>query len=386
MPIVNYELKAVQDTERTFSDEQISDRNKEHLRRFLIVYDVCAARKCIFFRGIKYLLYATEDMALEMNDRDRINRIFADLKIRYRPATYATIVNVSLRYVRWLNEGEKPIGFKDIKSPPKKSSRRDLNAEDMVTWKEGWNLVNATNDLQLKAAFLVQLDCGFRPSEFIDLRFGDVQIKEHMALILVRNGKTGSRHVFLHRSLGVLKQWMAVHPTRKAGDPLWVSEKSQRHRADQDTVRNLSYEALRKRIRTVAKRLGYEKPLDFYNLRHSSCVLDKLDNLPVDLAAERHGHSPEFYTAVYGRLSTRDLINRVNKHYGLADQSERETTAHLCCPQCRIECNARNRFCGNCGSKLHPASGLLQSPPPSMRETNSASQVTCLSHELKQET
>ena len=45
--------------------------------------------------------------------------------------------------------------------------------------------------------------------------------------------------------------------------------------------------------------------------------MDKKDNLPLDNAAERHGHSVKFFVEVYGRLSVEDTLDRFRLHYGL---------------------------------------------------------------------
>ena len=46
-----------------------------------------------------------------------------------------------------------------------------------------------------------------------------------------------------------------------------------------------TYSAMAQRIKRLGKAANFKKPLDFYNLRYSICALDKLDNLPNDLAA-----------------------------------------------------------------------------------------------------
>lgn len=350
VPICDYERRASRDEKRTFEDPGISETNKDHLRRFLMAYDAGAARRGIFLREVRFLLRATEDIKEEMTDRDRMNRIFREWKCQYSPATYATIVNVSLCLVRWINEGEKPKGFLNIKSPSKKKVMRDLEAADMIRWEEGVALSTWTRDIQLKASIQMQLDCGFRPSELIDLRYGDIQLYGRLGVAYVRRGKTGSRHVVFHRCLAVVAQWMAAHPTKGAKDPLWISDGSRVASRKRQRINPCTYAAMRKRILSLGKRADFCKPLDFYNLRHSSCVLDKLDNVPPDLAAERHGHSVEHYVEVYGRLSDEDVRNRFRLHYGLQEDSGSIAAAKVACGRCGAFNSASDRFCPNCGT------------------------------------
>jgi len=75
-----------------------------------------------------------------------------------------------------------------------------------------------------------------------------------------------------------LLKWLDAHPTRRPGDPLWISEGSIKQDATgRLQVIRYSYPAIAKRIRVAGRKAGIGKPLDFYNLRHSSCVLDKMD-------------------------------------------------------------------------------------------------------------
>lgn len=187
----------------------------------------------------------------------------------------------------------------------------------MITWKEGEHLSLFTHSIQLKALLLVQIDCGFRPREIANLRYGDVAKRDGLAIIRVHSGKTGRRIVLLRRAIIPLEAWLQAHPTKDPQDPLWVMEYPTLSRSTSKTtgLSAYTYSAMAQRIKRLGKAANFKKPLDFYNLRHSSCVLDKLDNLPNDLAADRHGHSVTHYTQTYGRLSTEDQIHRFNRHY-----------------------------------------------------------------------
>jgi integrase len=349
VPIIDYAQNARRIQDRVFADQTISGRNKALLKDFLVAYNVSPARLAIFLTRITHLLRATRDISQFIHDREEINRLFFDLRQQYRPATYATIVKVSRRFSRWLNDGEIPKAFRDIKCPPKAKMLRDLNPNDMVTWEEGLLMARATTSLQIQSATLTQLDGGFRPSEFVDQNYGDVSVEGRVVVINV-NGKTGKRAVVLHRSVPYFLRWYEQHPTKKASDPLWIAECSS-HAAAVPGVRRYKYDALSKRIEELGRRIGIEKPLDFYNLRHSSCVLDKLDNLPVDLAAQRHGHSVKHFAEVYGRLSTQDLAVRFRKHYGLGGQVK-EAPQNIVCYSCGRENVPDAAHCFQCAAPL----------------------------------
>jgi integrase len=220
MSIVDYQKGAKLSVERIFNNKNISDKNKSVLKKYLKIYNVSPARLAIFLSHITSLLEGTDDITKEMNDRDKIADLFNRIKNSkskiYKKkiclSTYGTKVN-----------GEIPKGFKDIKRVSVKKEKRDLSPKDMVTWEEAEQLMNATNSIQLKAIIAIQLDGGFRPSEFIDLNYGDVTIKDQFIVVEVKKGKTGRRNVILWRAVPYILRWCKAHPTKKPNDPLWVA-------------------------------------------------------------------------------------------------------------------------------------------------------------------
>ncbi len=332
MPAANYAQIAERCEKRIFNDSTISEQNKIYLRRFLTVYDVSHARLEIFFSNIRHLLRMAPDIKIALNDQDTIPLGMRRLRDRYSPATYTTILKVSLRFSRWLNNGDLPVGLRDIKTPPRNKMLRQLQPDDMITWEDGLKLISMTDSIQFRAIVMTQLDAGFRPSEFTDLNFGDVKTQENLVIVNVKSGKTGTRTVILHRAAPYLQQWLKNHPTKTPSDPLWLREGFGRisNPGYRGITQRYPYPAIIARLKKMGAELEFSKPLDFYNLRHSSCVLDKLDNLPVDLAAMRHGHSVEHFTRTYGRLSTKDLTARFSRHYGISAESTQRVENWKC--------------------------------------------------------
>jgi len=350
MPAFNYKQIAKKKEDNLFSNPKISEKNKKALQRFLDRYDVSDARKGIFLTYISKLLEVADDIETDMRDQDKMNKIFRKFREENKMSNYGTIVNVSNALVRWLNKGLKPEGFIDIKGINKNKQKRDLKPEDMITWDEGKKLTEFTSSIQAKAMLLTQLDAGFRPSEFLDLNFGDCKIMKDLILVNVRDGKTGARNVFLHRSAPSLMRWLQNHPTKKASDPLWVLELSEANK-NKATIRRCTYSAITKRFKTMFARAGIKKPFDLYNLRHSSCVLDKKDNLPLELASERHGHSTKFFIETYGRLSAEDVADRYRMHYGEVEE-KKQLEKNVVCEKCDTINDSNAEFCKKCNAPL----------------------------------
>lgn len=352
MPIVDYKRIADQAEQSLFASPDISEKNKRLLRKFLDIYTVSDARKDIFLRHIKLFLAKTDDVEKAMHNRDEINRIFRSLRDSLSLNYYGTIVNVSNRFVRWLNDGEKPHGFKDIKSISKIKQKRKLNPEDMVTWEDSLKLISVTNSMQLKAIIAVQLDGGLRPSEFTDLNYGDVSVKGNFVIMRVQDGKTGPRNVILWRAVPYTLRWLQNHPSKRKNDPLWVQENNTNGR-----IKRYSYYAMVERIRKLGRQINLEKPMDFYNLRHSACVIAKLDNIPEEEAAKKFGHSLQFYAETYGRMTAEDSIERLRKVYGI-EQEQKKTEKTILCQRCDFVNEPEAELCEKCGAPLSAKKAL----------------------------
>ena len=361
MPIADYKKMALRAEKQIIESPDIPEQTKRVLQRFLTAYDVSDARRVIFLTKIKPLLTEFNPIESALKERDQINELFARLRQRYSPATYATYVGVIRRFLSWLGDGDRPASMRDLKPGKACNKLRNLKPEDMLTWEDGLSISDVLSNIQLQAAVQSQLDCGFRPSEFIDLNYGDVEVNTGLAVFHIRGGKTGSRTVVAHRCIPSLLKWLDAHPTRRPGDPLWISENGIKNNDDgRLCVMCYRYPAIAKRIRVAGRKAGIGKPLDFYNLRHSSCVLDKLDNLPVDLAAERHGHSVKHYVGTYGRLSVQDVMRRFHSHYGSGEEEEKQMIEHQTCPVCKRPNEQAKDWCSSCGTPLN-ATGARES-------------------------
>jgi len=356
MGIIDFEHASFVAENRFFDNPKISFENKKAMRRFLAQYNVKPATKNKFFHHIKFLLESLKDVEVQMHDRELINLTFKNFRENLSPGYVGTLINVSKAFVRWLNDGELPKGFKDVKSISKNEGRRSLHPEDMWSWEDGESVAKVCPSIQMKAIVLTQLDAGFRPSEFVDLNYGDVAIdKNDTVLFTVREGKTGFRIVPCYRCAPAFLRWFHSHPTKKKTDPLWIMEytfkSNGKNKLNDSEVVRYNYYALQKRFQDLSRRAGIKKPLDFYNLRHSSCTLDKIDNVPLEVASGRHGHSVEYFTQVYGRLDPSAIANRLRSHYGGVEE-KKKLQKNIVCSRCEFVNESSSEICFKCNAPL----------------------------------
>jgi len=351
MGIVDYEYLAKVSERQLMKNKRISQINKTHLKEFLSAYDVSPARRNIFLKQIGKLLETTLDIKKEMTDSKKINSIFEQYRLNLSPAYYSTIVSCALRFVRWLNDEDKPEGFKDIKNVSKSKQKRNLKPSDMITWEDGLELIQNAPSIQLKAIIGTQLSTGLRPSEFIDLKYGDIELKRSYLVAYV-TGKTGSRQVIIDKGSPYLSQWLSEHPTKKRNDPLWIMETPKNSHTKRKHFQNkYNYEAIVKRIKTIGERANINKPLDFYNFRHSSAVLMAKWGIPVEIRAKNMGHSIKMHIETYGRLCLDDDLDLFDKANGLNKQEE-EHQANNVCKICSTINESGLSHCKKCNSPL----------------------------------
>lgn len=351
MPIADYEHIADVSYERLMNDDSITKINKDYVNKFLKGYEVSTARKGIFLKHILFLLRESKDIKSEMFERDRINRYFSNIKDKTKQGYYETIKQVSIRFVKWLNDDEKPRGFKDIKNS-KKGMKRDLKPSQMLTWDDAERIAKQTNSIQLKAIIFTQLDAGLRPSEFIDLKYGDISREGQIFIINVGNEhKTGGRPVPIYKSVPYLARWLEEHPIKEPDSPLWITEEMGQRR-NGDTSLQYQYTALRKRLTGLAKKAGINKPLDFYALRHGACTITKLEELNPERASERFGHSLQYYEGTYGRLAPKQKIRQYQEHYNLIKSDDKQEEYSVKCAICGMVNDVKSETCYKCSSPL----------------------------------
>lgn len=383
MPIMDYKQQAQADLKRLYSDKKISDKNKKDFEKFLDSRDVSPARVGIIARHIKLLFYELPDVVGTMKDRELMNKTFKKLQDKIKPGYYETVKNVGKSFVRWHNKNKTPDGWLDIKSNGKDGQKRDLKRQDMITWEDGLKIAEQTNSVQLKAIIMTQLDGGFRPSEFTDLNYGDVEIKKTFAVARV-SGKTGKRDVILFKCVPMLQRWLKAHPYKKDNSPLWIIEyknMSHRKKTDQD-IRRYSYFAIQKRVRELGKQAQIKKPMDFYNLRHSACFLSKMDNVNPELAARKFGHTVDYYVNTYGRLDVEDDIKRYRRTYGLDTDKERKEEKTLECVKCGTVNEPGEVRCIQCHNPL-TMDEALKSVDETQGLKEQLAQLTAMVYELK---
>lgn len=348
MPAVNYSQRAEGAYNRLLKDPKISSQNKFYFKEFVENYKYSAARKYIVFDKLRWFMLYSKDFKMEMYNKSSMKQILNKIhneKLGY----FETFRNIIPMFAKRMNDDEpvKPV-IDAFKNFPIKANKRDLDANDMITLEDRDKLIGGTNSIQIRAIIATQRDAGFRPSELNDLDYGDVvRINPPYVWFKVRKGKTGPREVWIFRAVPHFLKWYHAHPTKKKDDPLWVQEYNTK-----GEIKRYRKPSIAKRIQELNCRKGgkvlVDKPLDFYSFRHSACYGAKMDNIPVEEAAKKFGHSVKFFIETYGRLDKNDVENRLAVAHNLVQTEKKQEMASVICKRCNFTNLPNSQNCDKC--------------------------------------
>jgi integrase len=305
-------------------------------------------------------LLGNNDIKEAMHDRDLINSTFSKLKTKKKmitfktkngfipkqsnkiisPATYKCYVNTVKAFVKWLNDGETPKGFKDIRqgSPAlrivkKSEAIKKLREEDMITYEDIQAMKSVTKNVLQHMLLDVLIEGGNRVGELMNARIKDVK-KDNEFITIRVDGKTGERDVVFIYAVPSIMKWLELHPDPKPNQFLFVK------RTAKGKIMPYRYSGLRAIPKRLGKKAGIKKPLDLHNFIHSSIAFNKeQNNLSLDLLSRQYGKSVRTL-GVYGSLGTGAIKRAIRKHRTVE------------CPICKTVNDKNSAICSNCRNTL----------------------------------
>jgi integrase len=219
-----------------------------------------------------------------------------------------------------------------------------VKPEDILTEDELKALLIAAKHPRDKAAISVLYEGALRPGEFFSMKIRSVEFKEGYCIATVK-GKTGLKRIPLVTSYKYLLDWVNSHPQRQNPDaPLWLMV------GKGAGVKPLSYNALRIKLRKLAKKAGLNKDVWPYLFRHTALTgLAKRFTEPT-LCLYAGWVQGSKMPRRYVHFSMRDLEDEVLKIHGMRSGEKRDGILKAqICPRCgsrnepdKVRCN----FCG----------------------------------------
>lgn len=122
-------------------------------------------------------------------------------------------------FYNWLGCHDRVDWVKKTNGIGIRAPEKIVDSEDLIA------LLRKCKSIQEQAIISVLYDSACRASEFLGMDFEELEFTAQGCNIKI-SGKTGARIVPLYKSVPILKQWIAVHPTKKGA--LWVNSDGQR--------------------------------------------------------------------------------------------------------------------------------------------------------------
>ena len=117
-----------------------------------------------------------------------------------------------------------------------------------------------------KAFISVLHETGTRAAEFLNLKIGDILVKDGYAEVHVPDGKTGKRVVYIRNSLPYLLKYLDVHPFKNnLNSYLWISDAQDSRKVNQP----LLHVGSKRLIERCFARAGVKKKHNLHWFRHS---------------------------------------------------------------------------------------------------------------------
>lgn len=346
--------------EQIETSETLTDRDRENLLAFSDRLDLLNSeysdqrhekllRHCAIMAGQARRI-ADEDLpdtelSAALDSKEGANALLRWINGRYQNEETNKDYRLALRtFGKRLNDGEVPETLEHIPTTTSRNYNPTPDPSDMLDWEDDVvPMIEATRNPRDAALIAVAWDSGARGGEITDLTVGDVTDSRHGLKITV-DGKTGQRSVLLVPSVPHLNRWLAEHP---GGDdaPLWSKLTSP------DAV---SYQQLRKSVRSAADRADVSKPVTFTNFRKSQASHLASRGMNEATIKDRLGWSQgssvaSRYVSIFGEDSDREIARL---HGADVEQEDPDPIAPVDCPRCGRENPRDHDECMFCGQVL----------------------------------
>jgi len=356
------------------NSDKVSEQNKKDIKNFVEVYsaekDLAKPSTLKHLKQITMLAeFLGKDFRSVKNDKDAILKLIHQLKgmniadrqhifgeepkkknkqRHYSDATIYEFKKELKVFYKWLNGGEDyPLCVKRVKLGKKPVKR--ITAEQLITYKEYWKLVNNAKTFLDRAMISFHLESGCRVGEFIPLKIGNC-IKDPLGIRVETIGKTGHRTFRLIESVPFLNQWLEEHPNGDDKDAyLWITKPIEKP----EDLNNFKVRYLR-RLRKLCKELGINKYIWFHLGRHSRVTILLKDRVPGKIIHKQFGWAPDSQMlSRYTHLADKDVDNALAERLGI-NNGAKENEKRVQCRICKYFNNPTNtELCSNCGAPFN---------------------------------
>jgi integrase/ribosomal protein L40E len=250
-------------------------------------------------------------------------------------------------FYRWLRQTEDyPPEVKWVKITLKKNNNK--LPEEILTKEEVEKLADAADNARDRAFILTLYESGCRIGELLPIRIKHIQFDEY-GIILIVNGKTGSRRVRIIEHAKDLTNWLDIHPLKNNPEAfVWITT------GNRNKYELLSYNSIRFIIEKLAKKAGITKRVNPHSFRHARAthLASKLTEQQLKVYFGWCGDSR--MASTYVHLSGKDIDGALLKLHGFKPEENKElkNISVKTCPKCNENNSILSQFCKKCGFPL----------------------------------
>jgi integrase/recombinase XerD len=355
--VYDYEYRLQNAISLVTKSEKISQKDKEHISRFLDLLRALRVSKGRLAKYVFHLKTIGENIGLEFEQATRkdIEHFTGNWLYNqsYSAETVADFIMVLKRFYKFLRFGNVdletpfPEEVRWLKKTIKPNERRQ---PEFLTPQEVETLIRVAETIRHKAMIAVQFDGGFRPAELLLINIGDVHLDEKGARVRVR-GKTGERTVRLVSAAPLLSQYIETHPFKENPEaPLWLTD------ATNYKFQRVGWRTWNNVLKRAWIKSGIKKPRMYSRmLRHGSATENARFLSDSELKVKHGWTMSSRMPAVYVQLSGKDLDDKLVSIYsGKAVKPPTPEFTLVICPRCKGSCSPGMVYCSRCGTPLNP--------------------------------
>ncbi len=289
--------------------------------------------------------------------KDDLKKVIIKLNDGYTEWTRATYVKMLKKFYRkTLPKRKFESLFGDVKI---KQPRQKIQQSDLITVEEYKAMLEACNNARDRAIISTLYDSGCRIGELLLMKISNLRFDNYGGLLVVPfQGKTGTRQVrIIGDSVPYLRAWLDNHPNRNdVNAPLFCNiSEGIRGRA-------MTYDDVRKALRTALKRAGITKRIYPHLFRHTraSILASRVAEAPLE---SQMGWVPGTkQMATYVHLSGKQTDAAILKAYGVEVQDDGAgDSMPVRCPRCDALNPSNANYCRKCWLPLNIEEALKQS-------------------------
>lgn len=352
---IHQNIKQFESQLRLLKESNISERNKELIRRFIGYCQLESLspgrlkKYCGMLRDLSEWIGKDLDTCSRADLEEVILKLLSnEIKPRWnnKPVfsewTKREYVIVLRKFYTHLDKPEVIAKLKTLKKPTTTYTENDLLTEEEVT--KIRDCFKHPRDLCL---FDMLEESGCRISEIATVKINSLNFDQYGTRLLV-SGKTGTRPIRLCKSSASIAKWISIHPLRKDTSAyLFVGIKGEHQ--------PLTYTAIRRILDKAFIAAGVTKKRNpHFAFRHKKATeLSNAGWSEYNICQWQGWTIGSPIAATYVKRSGRHVEEAALKLAGLKKEKEIETKPTVTiCPRCELLNEATAKFCSRCGAAL----------------------------------